>query len=134
MNDRRPRYGRAARPRIPLLVLLVVGLLPACGGRGPQGGTAPQPTGTALTVELSEFKIAPRTLTAKPGSISLTIKNVGTVEHNFVVVGTEVKLEAIQPGETKTVRADLPGGTYRVICTIPGHEEAGMVGSLKVGP
>ena len=34
------------------------------------------------------------------------------------------------PGETKEVSVNLPAGTYTFICDVPGHEEAGMVGTL----
>ena len=115
-------------------MLLAAVLLAACGGRGQPGGTVPPPPGTTLTVEESEFKIVPQDLAARAGRLTFQIKNVGTVEHNFVVEGTAVKLESIQPGETQTAAVDLAAGTYRMVCTIPGHEEAGMVGTLEVSP
>ena len=118
----------------PIALLLAAVLLAACGGRGQPGGTVPTPPGTTLTVEESEFKIVPQDLTARPGRLTFQIKNVGTVEHNFVVEGTAVKVESIQPGETQTAMVDLAAGTYRMVCTIPGHEEAGMVGTLEVSP
>ena len=115
-------------------VLLAAVFLAACGGRGQPGGTVPPPPGTTLTVEESEFRIVPQDLAARPGRLTFQIRNVGTVEHNFVVEGTAVKVESIQPGETQTAAVDLAAGTYRMVCTIPGHEEAGMVGTLKVSP
>ena len=38
-----------------------------------------------------------------------------------------------RPGQTAKIRfvIDTPG-TYRILCTIPGHAEAGMVGTLVV--
>ena len=85
-------------------------------------------------VEETEFKFTPKDLTAKPGKVTFEIKNAGTVEHNFIIKGTTVNLESIQAGQTATVTVDLAPGTYRVLCTVPGHEEAGMVGTLKVAP
>ena len=120
--------------RRPIALLLAAVLLAACGGRGQPGGTVPPPPGTTLTVEESEFKIVPQDLAARAGRLTFQIKNVGTVEHNFVVEGTAVQIESIQPGQTQTVTADLAAGTYRMVCTIPGHEEAGMVGTLEVSP
>ena len=126
-SSRKPSGRRIA-------LLLAAVLLAACGGRAQPGGTVPPPPGTTLTVEESEFKIAPQDLAARPGRLTFQIKNVGTVEHNFVVEGTAVKVESIQPGETQTATVDLAAGTYRMVCTIPGHEEAGMVGTLEVSP
>ena len=126
-SSRKPSGRRIA-------LLLAAVLLAACGGRAQPGGTVPPPPGTTLTVEESEFRIVPQDLAAGPGRLTFQIKNVGTVEHNFVVEGTAVKLESIQPGETQTAAVDLAAGTYRMVCTIPGHEEAGMVGTLEVSP
>ena len=126
-SSRKPSGRRIA-------LLLAAVLLAACGGRGQPGGTVPPPPGTTLTVEESEFRIVPQDLAARPGRLTFQIRNVGTVEHNFVVEGTAVKVESIQPGETQTATVDLAAGTYRMVCTIPGHEEAGMVGTLKVSP
>ena len=66
--------------------------------------------------------------------VKLNVKNAGAVEHNFIVEKTTIKIEAIQPGETKTASGDLKAGQYKVVCNIPGHAEAGMVATLKVGP
>src|SRR3972149_2963036 len=71
-------------------------------GSAQPGGTVPPPPGTTLTVEESEFRIVPQDLAAGSGRLTFQLKNVGTVEHNFVVEGTAVKLEAIQPGEAQT--------------------------------
>ena len=126
-SSRKPSGRRIA-------LLLAAVLLAACGGRGQPGGTVPPPPGTTLTVEESEFRIVPQDLAARAGRLTFQIKNVGTVEHNFVVEGTAVKVESIQSGETQTATVDLAAGTYRMVCTIPGHEEAGMVGTLEVSP
>ena len=68
----------------------------------------------------------------KPGKVKLLIKNEGTIEHNFVIEGTSVDLEAIPPGSTKEVTVDLKPGTYNVLCTIAGHSEAGMKTTITV--
>src|SRR2546426_7521804 len=59
-------------------------------------------------------------------------QNEGTIEHNFVIEGTSVDLEAIPPGSTKEVTVDLKPGTYNVLCTIAGHSEAGMKTTITV--
>ena len=112
-----------------LLVTLL--LLTACTGGGTQGGAPP---GTTITVTETEFKMTPKDLKAKPGKVTFQVKNAGAVEHNFIIEKTTIKIEAIQPGETKTASGDLKAGQYKVVCNIPGHAEAGMVATLKVGP
>jgi uncharacterized cupredoxin-like copper-binding protein len=111
-------------------------LLAACGGGGgQQGGPPPSPPGaTTVTVEETEFAFVPKDMTARAGQVTFEIKNVGAVEHNFIIVGTNVQVEGIQPDQSKSVSVTLKAGTYAVECTIPGHKEAGMVGTLTVTP
>ena len=35
-------------------------------------------------------------------------------------------------GGTKTLSLNLPAGTYTFYCSVPGHEQAGMKGTLTV--
>jgi FtsP/CotA-like multicopper oxidase with cupredoxin domain len=47
--------------------------------------------------------------------------------------GTLQETPEIQPGEHATLEvSSLEAGTYRTLCTISGHEQAGMVGQLMV--
>jgi uncharacterized cupredoxin-like copper-binding protein len=36
-------------------------------------------------------------------------------------------------GQTASKKVELSAGEYRFYCTIPGHEQAGMKGTLTVG-
>lgn len=72
------------------------------------------------------------TLTMAPGS-SIEFVNNGTAEHNFVVDELEMLVQPA-PGATEPIEipADAPVGEYRFYCNIPGHEAAGMVGTLVI--
>ena len=120
--------------RLSALLLATVLLVAGCGGGGGQQGGTATPTGQATTVTVTEteFKFEPKEMTAKAGAVTFAIVNGGSVEHNFIIEGTDVKLEGIQPGQTKNASATLAAGTYKVLCTIPGHQEAGMTGTLTV--
>ncbi len=118
------------------VVLLVLGvLLAACGGGGGGGGAA-------LTVELGDLYFKPNVLTAKPGqTLQITLDNRGALEHDFVLYDADGQTElfhqhSIQPGQKVSVSFQAPGkpGTYSFVCTVPGHKEAGMVGTLTVQP
>lgn len=63
--------------------------------------------------------------------VTIQVPNAGAALHTFVIEDQGVKLE-IAPGETKEVSVNLPAGTYSYICDVPGHAEAGMVGTLTV--
>ncbi len=121
--------------RLSVLLLATTLLAAACGGGGGggQGGATPPPAGgSTVNVTETEFKFDPKAMTAKAGPVTFQIKNSGAVEHNFIVEGTSIKVEGIQPGQTKPATATFAAGTYKVLCTIPGHQEAGMTGTLTV--
>jgi FtsP/CotA-like multicopper oxidase with cupredoxin domain len=87
-------------------------------------------------VSLSEFAIAPQAIHA-PAAQALTfnVTNDGTAAHTFAVdTGQEVLATAeLQPGDAAALEVPaLDAGDYRTLCTVPGHEGAGMVGSLMV--
>jgi plastocyanin len=70
-------------------------------------------------------------LSAPAGTVTLTITNEGAALHDFVIDALDIKVD-LPPGGTQTVEVDLPAGTYEFYCSIPGHKEAGMVGTLVV--
>ncbi len=120
------------------LVLLMLGaLLAACGGGGGSAGG-----GAALTVEMGDLYFKPNTLTAKPGqTLQITLDNRGGLEHNFVLYDADGKTvlfehDIIPPGRKVSVSFKVPEkpGAYQYVCTVPGHKEGGMVGTLTVQP
>lgn len=117
-----------------LALVLVLGMaVVACG---PGGGGASSSGGETVTVEGAEFAYTPNEITAKPGEkVTVNFKNVGTVEHTFVIKDLNFKLTA-QPGQTVsgTFTAPSTAGTYEIHCDVAGHTEAGMHGKLTVAP
>jgi len=117
------------------LVLAVV--LSACGGGG---GGAAGPGG--LVLEMGDLYFKPNTLTAKPGqTLQITLDNRGSLEHNFILYDADgqtvlFEKDAIQPGQKVNISLKAPekAGTYQYVCTVPGHKEGGMVGTLTVQP
>jgi len=91
--------------------------------------------GQAVTVTMTDLKFEPATVTVKAGTlVSVTAANKGVIEHNWVVkIGEETTQVDARPGQTATrTFAPTAPGTHRIVCTIPGHEQAGMVGALVV--
>ncbi len=91
-----------------------------------------------LRVESSEFKFEPRSLAMKAGQPTrIELENDGAIEHALIVAapdgkGDWIHLHAMANAtDAGTFRIDQPG-KYRVLCTVPGHTEAGMVGELSV--
>jgi uncharacterized cupredoxin-like copper-binding protein len=100
---------------------------PAEGTAASGGGEAAAP---GLTLEAVDIAFKPTELTVKADTpTTLTITNTGAAEHDFSIdeLGIAVNLPA---GATETVEINAPAGTYQYYCNIPGHKEAGMVGTL----
>jgi uncharacterized cupredoxin-like copper-binding protein len=134
------------------IILVAAALLAAaCGGSsgggsssgGSSGGGSSASSGTGSStpaagqVTLSEFKIAPATITASSGG-TLTVQNTGTVAHDLVIADSGgkvlVKTNVIQPGASAQLQlpSTVTAGSYSAFCDIPGHKSQGMVGTLTV--
>ena len=115
------------RTRLPFLAAFAVVAIALLGcGEDDTGGVVDG----ALVIEASEFAFEPESVTiASNTDVELTLDNVGAVEHDWAVEELDINIHA-DPGETTTETVNVPAGTYEVICTIPGHAEAGMVGTL----
>lgn len=129
-------------------------LLVACGGDdepSPPAGDAPPAETSATdsagadapkTVRLDEFSFEPAEVTVERGAV-IEASNVGSTVHNVTIergtTPTEPSDElAATPtfpaGEQHSLEVDLDPGRYSLVCTVPGHREAGMVGTLTVAP
>lgn len=93
---------------------------------------------STIVVNGGEFMFEPKIVQMRAGEPTrIELVNNGKVEHAIVVAepngkGDWIHLHA-QPGATDagTFQVDAPG-RYKLLCTIPGHTEAGMVGELVV--
>ncbi len=115
---------------VALLALVVVGL----AGCGSQSGLSSSAQTLDVSVNAAEFKFDPAAITAAPGqTINLTLKNVGRAPHTWVLKQANVRL-TVDPGKTATrsFRAPPNPGTFPIYCDVPGHKEAGQVGTLLV--
>lgn len=110
------------------------------GGKAPAGGKASRggaegPGGT-LQLAASPTTIAfdKTSLTSKPGEVTIDFDNPSAIEHDVAIEqgGKEIAVsDTITESET-SVSADLAPGSYTFLCTVPGHAEAGMEGTLTV--
>ena len=113
------------------------------------GGNSSKPS-TQIDVTMTDFQFQPKTFTVPAGKeITLNAQNDGGVVHSFVIMnkgqsaGDEYTAEdlpnvywqmEIQPGGSTdtTFMAPPDPGEYQVVCHVPGHVQAGMVGKLNV--
>jgi plastocyanin len=75
-------------------------------------------------------------LSAKAGTVALVMANPSGsgIEHAIAVSGNGVDAsgQVVGAGGTSTVSEKLKPGTYTFFCPVPGHEAAGMNGTLTV--
>jgi plastocyanin len=87
-----------------------------------------------ITVTGREFVFTPSTITVNQGdNVVITFKNMGTVPHNLTIEELNLSTNTISPGQSDTLEftADQ-AGTYMVFCTVNGHADRGMQGTLEV--
>ena len=86
---------------------------------------------STATIELSEFAIE-GDLTLPTGDVDVTVVNVGGVDHDLTIRGS-FGTQLISAGQSEVLELrDLQPGTIEVFCSVPGHEGAGMVGTITV--
>lgn len=136
--------------KIMLLLLVPLIVLVACSSQ-------PSQPATEITLEMTDFAYSKPSLSVPMGQpVTLTLKNAGNVEHDFVVEKIDVTTKVIQDsgsdahhahgeqqdydlhasagvGDTTILEfTALQPGTYKFFCSVEGHKEAGMIGALTV--
>jgi plastocyanin len=64
--------------------------------------------------------------------VTVVLHNEGFLQHDFAIEDTDFITELTDAGESAEIVVNLPAGDYTYYCTVPGHREAGMEGTLKV--
>jgi plastocyanin len=114
------------------------------GGKAEEGGEVhpsaggakgPGPGGTLqLAADPTQIAFDTTTLSSKPGKVTIEFDNPSAIEHDVAIEkgGEELAKSALVTEGKTSVSADLEPGTYTFLCTVPGHAEAGMEGTLTV--
>lgn len=118
------------------VILLAAGCARGGGPQAPPQEAGPRPGVLSVTLEGTEFAWTPNTVTVRPGQrVRFRIVNKGSVAHTFVSdpAGIPITRE-IDPGSDLTVEWTAPPrpGSLEFWCGIPGHREAGQVGTIVV--
>ena len=109
------------------------------GGASKQGGGGAQkssgPGGTLqLAADPTQILFDKKSLSSKPGKVTIDFTNPAAIQHDVAIEkgGQEIaKSPLVAQGKT-SVSAELAPGSYTFLCTVPGHAEAGMEGTLTV--
>jgi len=108
---------------------------------------------THVGVTLKEMSITLSAATVPSGSVTFDVTNAGTVEHEFVILKTDIAPEALPTSLDNPAKAaeighvdemdpvtgtmsltvdNLRPGWYVLVCNKPGHYIAGMFAALHV--
>ena len=124
-----------------LAIAATFGLAAGCGGDDDDEDTAATEattTGTgggATGIRMTEYAFDPRNVRIRRGD-TITVTNHGDIPHNYTIADTGgvTTTGDVDPQSGGEVIVDVDPAEYDVICTIPGHAEQGMKGTLTVEP
>jgi uncharacterized cupredoxin-like copper-binding protein len=98
------------------------------GGGGGSLSDAANPSG--------QLKFTKSSLSAKAGKVTINFANSSPLGHNLTIQqgtnGATVGATPTFQGGSKTLTVTLKPGTYTFFCSVPGHRQAGMQGTLTV--
>jgi uncharacterized cupredoxin-like copper-binding protein len=125
----------------------------ASAGTSPSAAPSAAASASAAAGGQVEWKVVPAPATGSAGSVTFAVKNAGTQVHEFVVVKTDLKADAlpvvdhkidestltpvdeiedIAAAATPTLAVDLDAGHYVLLCNIETHYEQGMHADFDV--
>jgi plastocyanin len=115
-------------------VFLVLALLAGgCGGDGEEAEPEQETTLQLAADPGGAFSFDKKTLEAPAGTIAIELANEASVPHNVAIEGGGVDEESpTVTGEPTSLTVELQPGTYTFYCSVPGHREGGMEGTLTV--
>ncbi len=107
-----------------------------------------------LVVEMRDYSVKPSVDVVKAGTLKIGIRNLATMQHDFVVLRTDLapdklpydggRAQVIETGlvgkqiveaqRSASLTVTLEPGNYVLICNIAGHYQLGMRAALKVEP
>lgn len=98
-----------------------------------EAASAPAAGGNVLEVKTKDIFFEPTTLEGPANTdITINITNEGAAQHDFTIDELKIQTPLLNPGDMSAVKVNAPAGDYQYYCTVPGHKEAGMVGTLTL--
>jgi plastocyanin len=86
-----------------------------------------------IVIEAREFGFGPGAVTiSSAGPTTIELHDTGIVPHNLTVDELGIQIVAAAGRTATATFQDLAPGTYEFYCSISGHRQAGMAGTLLV--
>lgn len=110
----------------------------ATPGASPEASPMASPMASPAAAEGTEigmidigYTVSELTIPANTDTV-ITLVNEGFLEHDFAIDELGIESPLYKAGETGSVTINAPAGEYVYYCSVAGHREAGMVGTLTV--
>jgi len=89
--------------------------------------------GAEFTVVSNDIFFEPKTLTI-PANTDAVVKlpNEGAAPHNFSIDALAIDVDQPAGDLSQQATINAAAGSYEYYCNVPGHKQAGMVGTLTV--
>jgi plastocyanin len=119
-----PMAGAMATP-------MTAAATPAAGGETAAAPAAP--AAQALTVTSFDIYFEPAELTIPADQdVVVALPNQGASPHNFAIDELGISVDQPAGATDLSTTINAPAGEYEYYCNVPGHKQAGMVGTLTV--
>jgi glucose/arabinose dehydrogenase len=117
--------------RVVVVVATVSVALSACALM-PGATVAASSKTITVRVESRDFAFTLSRRSVPAGSVvRFVVRNRGNTVHDFVVKGRRTRI--LRPAERQTIRVSFPQkGSFRFLCSVPGHARLGMKGTFGV--
>lgn len=119
--------------RVLALPLVFAAVLAGCGDSSADGDAPPVADGARrITVASRSFAFEPEEITIEAGEDVAIVLTSDDILHDFVIDELDLRIKATKSSSGEGgLRVD-EAGTYTFYCSIPGHRNAGMEGTLVV--
>ena len=107
-------------------------------GAGAAGSAAGGGGGSSVKLSADpsgQLKFDTSSLSAKAGNVTIAFDNPASIGHDVAVEDSSGKQLGVTDVITQSnadLKLNLKPGTYKFLCTVPGHAAAGMQGTLTV--
>ncbi len=148
---------RSRRPRSFVAAVIAICSVTAIAVSSAWAGSARSSADSEIQVTLgkpSKFSLTASARSAKAGEVAFVVRNMGKIDHEFIVLrtpikaaalkpraeepekvvepGFQVELEDVEPGHRVTIALPLKKGHYVLLCNIEGHHAGGMHADLTL--
>lgn len=114
-----------------LVAVCAASLLGACSSSKSSEPTKTVTNGKITVDAFDSLHFDVGTIKTTAGPLQVTLVNKGALQHTLKVEGTDFELKT-NGGKSDTGTVTLAKGTYKFECTIPGHAQQGMKGTIEV--